>query len=126
MKRLIIKITTLIIILFSLNGKVYPQEKKFCQEKKIGFDIPIEEKFPSVKILKDVLETKKRMKEIEKETIQNDPELKKDFEQLILLKKQMYEKLNEKLKDNEEYNEMKKRLEGIEKKIKERIIEERR
>ncbi|MCM8818569.1 MAG: hypothetical protein NC915_03725, partial [Candidatus Omnitrophica bacterium] len=114
--------TLLFLGLISLDlnaqGKKSPPDPS-----KISIDIPVQEKFPAIEKLKEVLEIRKRMKEIEKQTIENDPELKKDFEQLLFLKKQMYDKLNEKLKDDEEYQEMKKRLEIINEKIKGKIIE---
>jgi len=97
---------TALLTLFTFTGllelKLYAQEKEPAKSPKIGFDIPVEERFPAVKTLKEVMEIRKKMKEIERQTIENDPELKASFEQIMNLKNQLREKLNEKLKDNEE------------------------
>ncbi|GEM_PF-2115139 len=113
-------LTTLIFTERKLNAQEKTSPSKF---QKPSLDIPFEEKTLAIKKLKEILETKKRMREIEKEAIENDAELRKYFEQIITLRKELREKLDEKLKDNQEYQKLKERLREIEEKIKEKISE---
>ena len=68
--------------------------------------------------LREVLETQKRLKEIEREEIEKDPELKNLHTQIMNLKFQLWQNLNEKLKDNDEYQRLKKRMKEIDEKMK--------
>ncbi|MCM8804113.1 MAG: hypothetical protein NC833_02530 [Candidatus Omnitrophica bacterium] len=106
MKKSIITIYSIILIFGTFQIKLIAQEEKFknLPNKDIKF---------SRAILKDAMETRKRMKEIEGQTIENDPELKLLAEEIISLRKKMREKINEKLKDNEEYQNLKKKLKEI-------------
>jgi len=70
--------------------------------------------------LKEYLEIRKKMREIEKQTIENDPELKNLWDEIISLKREMRKKLDEKLKDNEEYQNLRKRLFEMWKEFKEK------
>ncbi|MCM8771932.1 MAG: hypothetical protein NC926_00460 [Candidatus Omnitrophica bacterium] len=65
-------------------------------------------------------EIRQKMREIEKQTIENDPELKKLDEQIKSLQKQFTEKLQQKLKDNAEYQELKQKLERLQQQWRER------
>lgn len=111
MKKSIITIYLIILIFGTFQIKLKAQERKFenppkfvVKEKEIKF---------LKETLKDAIETRKKMREIERQTIENDQELKVLAEEIISLKKQMREKLNEKLKDNEEYQNLRKKLQEI-------------
>jgi predicted nuclease with TOPRIM domain len=110
MKKLII----LVVISLLLSGWLFSQEKRDLPHKFIPPGLE-KKKFqenthPFKENLKDILETKKRLKEIERETIENDPELKKISEEIKILKKELREKLNEKLKNDQEYQNLKVRI----------------
>ncbi|MCM8786017.1 MAG: hypothetical protein NC827_02355 [Candidatus Omnitrophica bacterium] len=68
--------------------------------------------------LKDILHTQKRIKEIEREEIEKDPELKNLHIQIMNLRMQLIQKIQEKLKDDQEYQRLKERMREIEEKIK--------
>ncbi|MCM8814485.1 MAG: hypothetical protein NC931_00650 [Candidatus Omnitrophica bacterium] len=63
--------------------------------------------------VKELLEIQKKMFDIERNVIQQDQELKQLVEQIRQLQQQLREKIEERLKDNEEYQTMKKRREQI-------------
>ncbi|MCM8771931.1 MAG: hypothetical protein NC926_00465 [Candidatus Omnitrophica bacterium] len=122
MKNLIKIFTLLILNLGILVNNAFSQEKNLPSlREKTEFNVPVKKRDPILKTLKEVMETRKKMREIERQTIENDPELKTDFEKLIELKRQMRLKLEEKLKDNIEYQNLKKKLKEIEERIKENI-----
>ena len=109
MKKIIFRIF-LTTLLFS-GIQLYAKEKKLINPVEFNFEKREKENLRN--IFKDVIETRKRMKEIERETIKNDPELKALAEEIITLRKKMREKLNEKLKDDQEYQNLKKKMEEI-------------
>lgn len=74
--------------------------------------------------LKEVLQTQKRIKEIEREEIEKDPELKNLDIQIKTLKLQLWQKIQERLSTNEEYQRLKRRMNEINEKMK-KDIEER-
>lgn len=63
--------------------------------------------------LRETLEIRQQMRQIEKATIESDPELKVMAEQLKTLHMQMKEKLDKKLSTNTEYQELKKKDENL-------------
>lgn len=73
--------------------------------------------------LREAFETRRRMEEIRRQTIQNDPELKNLQEQINSLQKQLNEKLEQKLQNNKEYQDLKQKLDEMEKQWRERVRE---
>ncbi|MFN4227592.1 MAG: hypothetical protein ACK4F0_05580 [Candidatus Ratteibacteria bacterium] len=71
----------------------------------------------------EAFEIRKKMREIEIQTIQADPELKRLDEQIKQLQKQFEEKLQQKLSSNQEYQELKKKQEEMQKQWRERAEE---
>ncbi|MCX7917290.1 MAG: hypothetical protein N2589_04095 [bacterium] len=65
-------------------------------------------------------EIRRKMREIEIQTIQSDPELKKLQEQITSLQRQLEEKLQQKLSTNQEYQTLKKKMEDMRKEWEER------
>ncbi|MCM8763800.1 MAG: hypothetical protein NC907_05735 [Candidatus Omnitrophica bacterium] len=63
--------------------------------------------------VKELIEIQKKMFDIERNVIQQDQELKQIAEQIRQLQQQLREKIEQKLKDNEEYQVMKQRREQI-------------
>lgn len=63
--------------------------------------------------LRRVLEIRRKMRKIEKETIKEDEELQQIFQEIRTLQQELRSKLDEKLADNQEYQELKKQLEEI-------------
>jgi hypothetical protein len=116
MKKLI---TTLLISVFVLGitYKATPQERKFGQGKEQFQGERREGPFG------EAMEIRKKMKEIELQTIQNDPELMKLQEQIRTLQKQLDEKLQQKLSGNQEYQELKKKMGEMAKEWQERVKE---
>ncbi len=62
---------------------------------------------------KEFLEIQKKLFDMERETIQQDQELKQMAEQIKQLQQQLRERIEEKLKTNEEYQSLKQRREQI-------------
>lgn len=69
------------------------------------------------------MEIRRKMREIEIQTIQNDPELKKLQEQIQSLQKQLDDKLQQKLSTNQEYQDLKKKMDEMRKQWEERMRE---
>ncbi|HNS31931.1 MAG TPA: hypothetical protein PKN36_03035 [bacterium] len=63
--------------------------------------------------LRETLQIRQQMREIEKDAVQNDAELKSLQEELRTLSMKMREKLNTKLSGNVEYQELKKKNDEI-------------
>jgi len=127
MKKLII----IYIISSLLSTGLYSDEVKRKQLKPIQTEfkkqILPENMPPDIREnLKEYLEIRKRMREIEKQTIENDPELKNLWDEIVSLKREMRKKLDEKLKDNEEYQNLSKRLFEMWKEFKEKRKEVRK
>ena len=68
-------------------------------------------------------EIRKKMMDIERQTIESDPELKNLDQQIKTLQKQLNEKLQQKLSTNSEYQELKKKMEEMQKMWRERMKE---
>ena len=66
-------------------------------------------------------EIRKRIMEMERETIESDPELKNLDNQIKTLQKQLDEKLQQKLSTNSEYQELKQKLKQIQQQWRERL-----
>ncbi|MGB9677240.1 MAG: hypothetical protein ACPLZ9_01345 [Candidatus Ratteibacteria bacterium] len=118
MKKIIIPLL-LLIFTIGLTYKVNSQERKalergaqFQGERKEG-------------IMGEAVEIRRKMREIEIQTIQNDPELKKMQEQINSLQKQLEEKLQQKLSTNQEYQELKKKRDEMVKQWEERRREKK-
>ena len=111
MKKLL---TTLAVItlLFSTTSFIKAEEGNpgVGQEKEIAGPPP--RPLP-VEGLKKVIRIRKKIRQIERETIKNDPELQQLQREIVELHKQMRAKLDEKLADNEEYQELKEKLEKM-------------
>lgn len=108
------------ILMFFAMGLFINGGNLYCQEKQ----------FPQIygqyrKNLKEVVEIRRRMREIERNAIENDEELKSLHQQIMELRRQLYQKLNEKLIDNSEYQELKRKMQEILKEWKE-SMEKRR
>lgn len=73
--------------------------------------------------LKEALKIGQGMREIERNAIKNDPELKALSEEMKSLNMKMREKLNSKLSDNPEYMELKRKNEEMKKEWKNRRFE---
>ncbi|MCM8833637.1 MAG: hypothetical protein NC816_06965 [Candidatus Omnitrophica bacterium] len=116
MKKLIVSI----LIGCLLVGLTYvnAQERR---EKREG--LPQFQKEKREGVFGEGFEIKKKMREIEIQTIQSDPELKRLDEQIRQLQKQLDEKLQQKLSSNEEYQELKKKQEEMQKQWQERMRE---
>jgi siroheme synthase (precorrin-2 oxidase/ferrochelatase) len=119
------KLIAVYLISFVLTPIGYSQEVKRKQLKPIQTEfkkqILPENMPPDIREnLKEYLEIRKRMREIEKQTIENDPELKNLWDEIVSLKREMRKKLDEKLKDNEEYQNLRKRLFEMWKEFKEK------
>lgn len=71
----------------------------------------------------EAMEIRSKMRQIEREAIQNDPELKKLDEQIKALQKKLEEKLQEKLSTNTEYQELKQKMEQQQQQWRERAKE---
>ncbi len=63
--------------------------------------------------VKEILDIQKKMSDIQRNIIQQDQELKQLAEQIRILREQMKVKLEDRLKDNEEYQALKQRREQI-------------
>ena len=111
MKKLL---TTLAVItfLFSTTSFIKAEEKNpgVRKEKEIGCLPP--RQLPR-EGLKKVIRIRKKMRQIEIEVIKNDPELQQLQREIVELHKQMRGMLDEKLADNEEYQELKEQLEEM-------------
>jgi len=80
---------------------------------------PVEGKGYGIK-MKEVMEIRKQMREIETKAIEEDPELKKIQEEIKSLHQQLQEKVNAKLSNNQEYQQLKEKLESIKKEWKQK------
>ncbi|MCM8786018.1 MAG: hypothetical protein NC827_02360 [Candidatus Omnitrophica bacterium] len=115
MKRLIVSmlIGCLLLGLTYINA----QERR---ERKEGARFQVERKEGA---FGEAFEIRRKMREIEIQTIQADPELKRLDEQIKQLQKQLEEKLQQKLSSNQEYQELKRKQEEMQKEWRERIKE---
>ncbi len=124
MKKLL---TTLVAatLLFSTTAFIRAEEKNpgVGQEKEIVGPPP--RPLP-VEGLKKAIRIRKKMRQIERETIKNDPELQELWKEIMDLHKQMRAKLDEKLADNEEYQELKEKLKKMRQEWKKRWQERRK
>ena len=121
MKRIITLLVLLnLITIWTLNAQIKKTDMPSLEDKIEQYrknNYILREK------LKEVLETQKRLKEIEREEIEKDPELKNLYTQIMNLRIQLWQNINEKLKDNEEYQRLKRRLKEIDEKIRNQLKE---
>jgi hypothetical protein len=121
MKRIITLLVLLnLITIWTLNAQIKKTDMPSLEDKIEQYrrnNYILREK------LKEVLETQKRLKEIEREEIEKDPELKNLYTQIMNLRIQLWQNINEKLKDNEEYQKLKKRMKEIDEKIRNQLKE---
>jgi tetrahydromethanopterin S-methyltransferase subunit G len=121
MKRIITLLVLLnLITIWTLNAQIKKKDMPSLDDKIEQYrknNYILREK------LKEVLETQKRLKEIEREEIEKDPELKNLYTQIMNLRIQLWQNINEKLKDNEEYQRLKRRLKEIDEKIRNQLKE---
>jgi len=121
MKRIITLLVLLnLITIWTLNAQIKKTDMPSLEDKIEQYrrnNYILREK------LKEVLETQKRLKDIEREEIEKDPELKNLYTQIMNLRIQLWQNINEKLKDNEEYQKLKKRLKEIDEKIRNQLKE---
>ncbi|MGB9677239.1 MAG: hypothetical protein ACPLZ9_01340 [Candidatus Ratteibacteria bacterium] len=112
-----------LIILYNLNaqtGQTKISEAKEKLEQYLKENSILREK------LKEFIETQKKIKEMEREEIEKDPELKNLHIQIMNLRIQMRQNLQDKLKDNEEYQILKKRMDEMNEKIKKEMEERKK
>jgi predicted nuclease with TOPRIM domain len=121
MKRIITLLVLLnLITIWTLNAQIKKTDMPSLEDKIEQYrrnNYILREK------LKEVLETQKRLKDIEREEIEKDPELKNLYTQIMNLRIQLWQNINEKLKDNEEYQKLKKRMKEIDEKIRNQLKE---
>jgi len=118
MKKLL-TVLTLITLLLSVPSFIRAEENKLAK----GPDKPAMRAHARPlprEGLKKAIGIKRKMREIERETIKNDPELQELWKEIKELHKQMRAKLDEKLAENEEYQKLKEQLEKMRQEWKER------
>ncbi|MGC8977646.1 MAG: hypothetical protein ACP5OB_08545 [Candidatus Ratteibacteria bacterium] len=104
MRKLIFSILSICLFLGLSQIKLNAQERRKGPEiQELSKERPFGEGF----------EIRKKMMEIERNAIENDPELKSLDEQIKKLQKQLNEKLQGKLATNSEYQELKQKMEQM-------------
>lgn len=105
------------IVIWLLAGAVsYGRDRLFIRANEPGqlhpeIQAPLQGEVSSK--VKEFFEIQKKMFDIEKQAIQQDQELRQLAEQIRLLQKQLRERVEEKLKVNEEYQSLKQKKEEI-------------
>ncbi len=112
MKKLIFPVLLTILFLGTNQIKLNSQERQPQFQRERG-ERPAGE----------MIEIRNKMREIERNTIENDPELKKLDEQIKKLQKEFNEKLQQKLSTNTEYQELKQKMEQYQQQWRERVKE---